>query len=137
MLGGYRIIQHNEARDVVAQCMKDAGYHEVEIEPRLQDLSGEKFEYKSANKEAEARSDVKCCGFWSDKRQAYFDVKVVSPFARSYSHMTPAALFKHAEKTKIREYGARIREVEHGDFTPMVYLYRSFSSSEQHGWLNV
>ena len=35
--------------------------------------------------------------------------------------MTPAALFKMAEKAKIREYGARIREVEHGDFTPMVF----------------
>ena len=64
MLGGYRIIQHNEARDVVAQCMKDAGYPEVEVEPRLQDISGEKFEYKSVNKEAEAHSDVKCYEFW-------------------------------------------------------------------------
>ena len=26
-----------------------------------------------------------------------------------------------AEKAKIREYGARIREVEHGDFNPLVF----------------
>ena len=121
MLGGFRIIQHNEMRDVVAKSMKEAGFNEVEIEPQLQALSGEKFKYKSANKEADARSDIKCCGFWTEKRQAYFDVKVVSPFARSYSNLTTAALYSKAEKAKIAEYGERIRQVEHGDFTPLVF----------------
>ena len=59
------------------------------------------LKYKSANKDADARSDVKVEGFWSKKRQAFFDVKVVSPFAKSYAHMTPAALFRLAEKEKI------------------------------------
>ena len=81
--GGLRIIQHNEVRDTLAQCMRDAGHTVVEIEPQLQPLTGEVFDYKSANKEDEARSDIKCYGFWSNMRQAYFDVKVVSPFARS------------------------------------------------------
>ena len=68
------------------------------------------------------RSDIKCCGFWSNKRQAYFDVKVVSPFARITNvHMTPAALFRLAEKSKIREYRERIRDVEHSDFNPLVF----------------
>ena len=120
-LGGLRTIQHNEVRDVFAQCLREAGHSLVEVEPQLQELSGEKFEYQSANKAADARSDVKCCGFWSNKRQAFFDVKVVSPFARSYAHMTPAQLFKMAESSKIREYGERIREVEHGDFNPLVF----------------
>ena len=94
-LGGLRTIQHNEVRDVLAQCMREAGHTLVEVEPQLQELSGEVFDYKSANKEADARSDIKCCGFWSNKRQAYFDVKVVSPFARSYAeHLKPAQLFK-------------------------------------------
>ena len=90
------------------------------MEPQLK-LTGEVFEFKPANKEADARSDIKCCGFWSNKRQAYFDVKVVSPFARSYSRWTPAQLFKQAERAKIREYRERIREVEHGDFNPLVF----------------
>ena len=47
-------------------------------------LSGEVFEYKSANKEADARSDIKCCGFWGNKRQAYFYVKGLT-FARGGS----------------------------------------------------
>jgi hypothetical protein len=80
--------------------MRDAGHTAVEIEPQLQ--TGEVFDYKSANKEDGARSDIKCCGFWSNMRQAYFDVKVVSPFARSNVHFKPAQLFKQAEQSKIR-----------------------------------
>ena len=96
-------------------------FEDVAIEPPLQELSGEIFKYKSANKDADARSDNRCCGFWREKRQAYFDVKVVSPFAKSYSNLTPEQLFKQAEKAKEREYGERIREVEHADFTPLVF----------------
>ncbi|MCY7393226.1 MAG: hypothetical protein LH647_17540, partial [Leptolyngbyaceae cyanobacterium CAN_BIN12] len=90
-LGGYRTIMHNEVRDVVAQVMRDAG-HVVETEPALQKLSGESFEKESANKQDDARSDIKATGFWRAMRQAYFDIKVVSPFARSYARLTKASL---------------------------------------------
>ena len=46
---------------------------------------------------------------------------MVSPFARSYVKLKPEQLFKQAEKAKIREYGERVLEVEHGDFTPLVF----------------
>ena len=104
----------------------------VEVEPKLQELSGEVFEWKSANKDDEARSDIKCCGFWSNMRQAYFDVKVVSPFARSYAHMKPAALFQMAELSKIREYGERIRQVEHADFNPFVFTCTGGLAPQSH-----
>ena len=65
MIGGYRTIQHNEVRDVVAKLMKEAGHTAVEVEPALQPLHGEYFERKSANTEADTRSDVKCTGFWN------------------------------------------------------------------------
>ena len=120
-LGGFRTIQHNEMRDVVAQCMREAGHHVVETEPALQPLDGEVFEYKSANKEDDARSDIKCLSFWSKMRQAFFDVKVVSPYARSYCDMTIARLLVSAEKAKSREYRERILNVEHGDFSPLVF----------------
>jgi len=119
-LGGFRTIQHNEVRDVIAQVMRDAG-HIPETEPALQKLSGEGFDYKSANTQDDARSDIKVTGFWRELRQAYFDVKVVSPFARSYSHLTQASLMKTAEKAKMREYKERIRDVEHADFNPLVF----------------
>jgi hypothetical protein len=131
-LGGFRTIQHNEVRDTLAQCMREAGHTAVEVEPKLQPLSGEVFDYKSANKEPEARSDIKCCGFWSNMRQAFFDVKVVSPFARSYARMKPAALFKMAEKSKIREYRERIRNVEHGDFNPLVFTCAGGMAPQSH-----
>jgi len=118
--GGYRTIQHNEVRDVFAQVFRDAG-HTVETEPQLQPLSGEGFDFKSANKEDDARSDIKVTGFWREMRQAFFDVKVVSPFARSYSHLSQESLFRMAEKAKMREYRERILEVEHGDFNPLVF----------------
>ena len=45
-LGGLRVIQHNEVRDVLAQCMREAGHSLVEVEPQVQELSGEVFEFK-------------------------------------------------------------------------------------------
>jgi len=58
-LGGYRTIQHNEVRDVL-----EAGHPSVEVEPKLQALSGEAFDYKSAIKDSDARSDLKVSDFW-------------------------------------------------------------------------
>jgi len=131
-LGGLRIIQHNEVRDTIAQCMREAGHVAVELEPLLLPLEGEVFEYKSANKSDEARSDIKCCGFWSNMRQAYFDIKVVSPFARSNAHLEPAQLFKNAERSKIREYKERIQNVERADFNPLVFTCTGGMAPQSH-----
>ena len=65
-------------------------------------------------------------------RQAYFDVKVVSPFARSNVHLSPAQLFKNAERQKIREYGERIRNVDHGDFNPLVFTCAGGMAPKSH-----
>jgi hypothetical protein len=121
MRGGYRTIQHNEVRDVLASVMKEAGFKAVETEPQLQPLTGETFEFKSANKDEDARSDVKCNGFWRPMRMAFFDIKVVSPYARSYASMSSVALYRQAEKSKEREYAERIRNVEHADFNPLIF----------------
>lgn len=101
--------------------MREAQFKGVEVEPLLQPLSGESFVLKSANKDEEARSDVRVLGFWSKMRQAFFDIKVVSPYARSYFGLSPQALYQKMEKAKIREYRARINEVDKGDFTPLVF----------------
>ena len=65
-------------------------------------------------------------------RQAYFDVKVVSPFARSNVHLEPAQLFKMAERAKIREYKERIRNVEHADFNPLVFTCSGGMAPQSH-----
>ena len=110
-----------EVRDLVAECLKETRFQSVQVEPPLQPLSGESFRLKSANKEEEARSDVKCVGFWRRMRQAYFDIKVVSPFARSNLNKPHKSLFHEAEQQKDREYKARINQIEQADFTPLVF----------------
>ena len=104
-------------RDLFVDVMREAG-HVVEAEPTLQNLTGEYLKYKTANKEDDARSDLKVTGFWKSMRQAYFDVKVVSPFARSNINLTQKSILLTAEKSKDREYKQRIREVEHATSTP-------------------
>ena len=112
--------------------MREAGHTAVEVEPQLQPLTGEVFDYKSANKDDEARSDIKCCGFWSNMRQAYFDVKVVSPFARSNAKLESAQLYNKAERTKIREYKERILKVENADFHPLVFTCTGGMAPQSH-----
>jgi len=92
----------------------------VEVEPHLQPLSGEKMRYNSANVKPEARSDVRIRGFWTRQQNAFFDFKVIYPFASSYLSKTPAALYRHAALAKKRAYEERISAVEHGSFTPMI-----------------
>ena len=133
MRGGYRTIQHNEVRDVLANVLKEAGFKAVETEPQLHSLTGETFELKSANKDDDARSDIKCNGFWRPMRMAYFDIKVLSPYANSYVSMPSASLYRMAEQTKNREYGEQSRAC--GFQPPCVYHCRwhgpTVSSSDQ------
>ena len=84
-------------------------------------VAAEIVQRKSANSESDVRSDIKCTGFWRPMRAAFFDIKVVSPYARSYVRMTSASLFRMAENAKIREYAERIRNIEHADFNPLVF----------------
>ena len=50
---------------------------------------------------------------------AFFDIRVFSPFAKSYLNNLDAA-FRTNEAGKKREYNQRIIQVEHGSFTPVV-----------------
>jgi len=54
-------------------------------------------------------------------RQAFFDVKVVSPYARSYAKYNPKGLYEMAETAKEREYGEKIHNIEQTDFMPLVF----------------
>ena len=57
---------------------------------------------------------------------------MVSPFARSNAHLSPAQLFKNAERVKIREYKERILNVEHADFNPLVFTTCGGMSPQSH-----
>ena len=96
--------------------------HSVGTEPCLQPLSGEFLKYKTANDADDARVDIVAENFWCRNRQkSYLDVKVINPFAKSYVKETLTQCYRHLEQDKKRAYEARVREVELGCFTPLVF----------------
>jgi hypothetical protein len=123
MTGGYRGLMHNEVQNCFVEFFKTAGFLNVNKEPQLLPLEGEEksFKFKTANKEEEARSDICVLGFYSKMRRAYFDITAFSPYARSTKNQSLAQLFRSREKRKRHEYGERIHQVDHGDFTPLVF----------------
>ena len=118
-MGGIPTIRHNEIRDITATLLTDI-CHNVATEPLLQLLTDESFAHRSANMELNARLDIRARGFWSTGQDAFFDVRIFCPNASSNCSMTTAAAYRKHASTKKREYVQRVREVEHGAFTPLV-----------------
>ncbi len=73
--------------------------HNVKIEPGLQPVTGEQFD----------QLDIV-----AQRQSAFFDVRVFNPYAPCYRNST------QNELEKKRCYEERIREIEHGSFTPLV-----------------
>ena len=78
--GGNVIRRHNEIRDVTASLLREVT-QSVETEPVLQPLTGEVLRGRSANTEDDARTDVKCRGFWNARQDVFLDVRVFNPLA--------------------------------------------------------
>ena len=119
-MGGIPTIRHNEIRDLTASLVTEV-CHNVATKPLLQPLSGELFSHRSANTQPNARQDIRARGFWSAGQDAFFDIRVFHPNASSNRSTTTAAAYRKHETAKKREYAQRIREVEHGVFTPLVF----------------
>ena len=119
--GGFPSIRHNELRDITAGLLTEV-CHNVGTEPQLQPLSGEQLILQSANREDGARLDIAADDFWGgDRNRAFFDVRVFSPFAQSHRNTSLSQCYKKNEREKRRAYDQRIREVEHGSFSPLVF----------------
>ena len=102
------------------------------LEPRLQPLSGEALP-SSANKEDEARLDVKARGFWNNDGQlqdTFFDVWVFHPFAPTYQRSSLTSPYRQHQNQKRREYGFRVREVQRGSFTLLVFTTNGGAATE-------
>ena len=118
---GFSSLRHNEIRDVTADLLHEI-CHNVSTEPELQPLSGESLTLRTANTQDGARLDVKAQGFWEDRHQcAFFDVRVFNPLAPSNRCLPLPQCFRSHEREKRRAYEQRVREVEHGSFTPLVF----------------
>lgn len=118
--GAFPIIRHNEVRDLTASLLTEV-CHDVRIEPELQPLEGESMSYATANTSQGARLDVAASGFWGGRfERSFVDVRVFNPFAPSNRNSPIATCYRSHENQKKRAYEQRVREVEHGTFTPLV-----------------
>ena len=92
------------------------------VEPCLQAVTEEQLRHKSVNREDGARLDIVAKNFWGRDRQcALFDVLVFNPFAQSHLSTPLAQCYQKQEMEKKRNYEERVREVEHGSFSPLVF----------------
>ena len=91
-------------------------------EPTLQPLTGESLQHKSASTNDGARLDISAEGFWGNRYQrAFFDVQVFCPLSSYYQSKSLQQCYKDNEALKKRKYEQRIREVEHGCFSPLIF----------------
>ena len=83
--GGFVIQRHNELRDLVGEMLRMV-CNGVEIEPVLQDITGEELN-RGVNTALDARLDIVARGFWERQRSAFFDVRICHPNTDSYGDM--------------------------------------------------
>ena len=88
-----------------------------EVEHRMEGGEGVKGEILGD----EARMDITALGLWGRLQRAYLDVRVTNPTAPSNMKMPLEKLKRQHEREKKKAYGRRVREVEGGSFTPMVF----------------
>ena len=106
--GGFDIQRHNELRDLEAELLPTV-CSDVEIEPVLQDISGECLN-RGASKAPDARLDIYARGFWKPQRSAFFDARVCHPNAESYKDLEQ--IYRLNENEKKRKYSSRVLDIE-------------------------
>ena len=89
---GFIIQRHNELRDLEAD-MASMVCNDVEIEPVLQELTGESLS-SGNNRAPDARLDIHARGFWERQRSAFFDVRVCYPNTDSYRDLDLKQIYK-------------------------------------------
>ena len=94
--------------------------NDVEIEPVLQDVTGETLP-NGTNKTPDARVDIHAQGFWARQSSAFLDARVCHPNADSYKDLSHQQIYRQHENKKKRMYAKQVIEVEQGTFTPLVY----------------
>ena len=104
--GGFVTQRHNELRDLEAELLNMV-CTDVEIEPVLQDISGEQLG-RGSNRAPDARLDIHAHGFWENQRSAFFDVRVCHPNADSYRDLELQQIYRNHENEKKRLYARRV-----------------------------
>eukprot|EP00794_Sanderia_malayensis_P005874 gene5874-biopygen4874 len=96
-VGGFVCQRHDETRDLFAHLMKEV-YNDVKAELHLQPITGESLP-SSANVFLEAHLDVSARGFWQRGQLAFFDVRVINPFAKSHLSQNLSTAFSRSVNT--------------------------------------
>ena len=117
--GGFVTQRHNELRDLEAELLNMV-CTDVEIEPVLQDISGEQLG-RGSNRAPDARLDIHARGFWENQRSAFFDVRVCHPNADSYRDLELQQIYRNHENEKKRLYARKVLDIERGTFTPLIF----------------
>ena len=118
--GGFVCNRHDEVRDITAQMLREV-CHDVRVEPPLIPTNGHVFELSSANAADDAKLDVSARGFWRRGQQAFLDVRIFNPMALTNVELPLPRAHIQNEQDKKRRYDERVREVEQGTFTPLVF----------------
>ena len=130
--GGFPTIRNNE---IQPQILLTEVCHKVQVEPGLQLISGEQFQHATSNIEDGACLDISMNGFWGGKcEKTFLDVKVFNPYAASNRSSTPRAVYRSHKNMKKCSYQARICEVEHDTFTPLVFSATGWISDEAYAF---
>ena len=127
--GGFVNVRHNNIRNFEAQLLKQI-CNDVQIEPPLQPCNGIKLPKKTAITADDARLDVRARGFWREGQNAFFDIRTTNADCASQKHKSIASVVKEHEQEKKRQYNARVMEVEHGTFTPIVLTVKGVVGQE-------
>ena len=123
--GGFLTQRHNELRDLEADLLNMVCY-DVEIEPVLQNISGEQLN-RGSNTAPDARLDIHARGFWENQRSAFFDVRVCHPNAESYRRLPAPTDIQNARKRE---------EVIVLDKSPRHRTRNIYHTSFVHNWRN-
>ena len=118
--GGFICSRHDEVRDVTANMLREI-CQDVTTEPPLLELTGEHLQYRTANTTNDARVDISARGFWTRGQKAFVDIRIFEPMAACHRNLSLEAAHKRNEQEKERSYSERIRNVDHGSFTPLVF----------------
>ena len=127
-LGGFIIARHDNVRNFEGNLLKQI-CNDVQLEPPLQSTTGYSFR-PSVNTQDDARLDVRAKGFWRRGQNAYFDVRITNPDTASQRGKSIDAILKSHEQEKKRQYNARVMEVEHSTFTPIVLTTKGVMGKE-------
>ena len=105
--GGIPTLRHIEICDLTAELLAETS-SDVSTEPRLQPMHDKVLQLWSANRDDEARLEVRASDFWCKGQEAFFDTRVFYPLASSYCQKDLASLYHRHESKKRREYAQRV-----------------------------